>query len=424
MKLKRELGLFEVTMYGVGLILGAGIYVLIGIAAGLAGNALWISFIIAAIIASFTGLSYAELSTLFPKEAAEYVYVKRTFNNEFLAFMIGWIILVSEVVGAATLALGFARYFHALFKVKTTIVAIVATICFSFLNFYGIRESAKTNIFFTLIELSGLFLIIFLGLPKIGNVNLTEITHGIKGIITAASFIFFAYIGFEDIVNLAEETKKPKKTIPLALILSIMITTCIYVLVSISTLGLTDWKELSTSEAPLALAASKVMGDSAFRLLGIIALFATANTLLVLLIVSSRMLYGMAKEGCLPKLLSKIHKKRRTPHISIFTIMVTVIGLALTGKIEFVANVTNLATFITFFMINLTLIVARYRIKKERKFKVPLNVGRFPLLSLFGLLSCGFMISQFKIDVATSGLLFISIGWFIYYLFKNKLLPT
>lgn len=419
-KLKRELGLLEVTMYGVGIILGVGIYVLIGVAAGIAGNSLWISFIIAALIASFTGLSYAELSTLFPKEAAEYVYVKRTFNNEFLAFIVGWVILVSEIVAAATLALGFASYFYALFGIKTTFVAITAVLVFSFLNFYGIKESARTNVIFTVIEISGLLLVIFFGLPKIENVNLFEITHGVKGIITAAAFIFFAYIGFEDIVNLAEETREPTKVIPLALISSIIITTIIYVLVSISTLSLVGWKELSTSEAPLSFAVSKVMGDLAFRVLGVIALFATANTLFILLIVSSRMLYGMANEKSLPTVFAQIHQRRRTPYISIFTIMTIVIALTLIGKIEFIAGVTNLATFLTFLMINLSLIVARYKISKTREFKVPLNIGRFPLLTFFGLLSCGFMISQFKTDIVLSGAFFISVGCIVYLLLKRK----
>ncbi|MCD6402947.1 MAG: amino acid permease [Candidatus Aenigmarchaeota archaeon] len=418
-ELKRELGLIDLTFYGIGIILGAGIYALIGPAAGMAGNGLWISFIIAAIIASFTGLSYAELSTMFPKEAAEYVYVKNAFN-EFIAFLVGWIILVSSVVGAATLALGFAGYFVSVIGGNLLFVAIASIIILSFINFYGIKESAKLNILFTLIEASGLIMIIILGLPKITQVNVLELTHGVKGILTAAAFIFFAYIGFEDIANLAEEVKDPKKNVPLALLLSLGITTLLYVLVSVSVLGLSDWRELSSSEAPLAFAASKALGDIAFNVLGLIALFATSNTLLILLIVSSRMIYGMAREGSLPKFLGKIHPRRKTPHFAVLIVAVFSILLTFFQRLEFVANLTNFSVFLIFLMVNLSNIVLRYKKPNaKRPFRTPLNVGNFPLVSFFGLLSCGIMLSQFQKDVFIVGSVFLIIGALVYWI-KNR----
>ena len=221
--LSRNVGLFGAVTYGIGIILGAGIYVLIGPAAGLAGNSVWLSFIIGAIISSFTGLSYAELSTMFPKAAAEYIYVKRAFKNELLAFLTGWLIVFSGIVSMSAVALGFASYFKAISALPIVLIAMILVGLLSLLNFIGIEESSTVNIIFTAIEVGGLLLVIVLGLGKIGTVNYFEAPN-ISGIFAAAALMFFAYLGFEDIVNISEETTKPKKNLPRALILSIILT--------------------------------------------------------------------------------------------------------------------------------------------------------------------------------------------------------
>jgi APA family basic amino acid/polyamine antiporter len=429
LKLKRELGLFEVTVNGVGIILGAGIYALIGPAAGLAGNSLWLSFVIGAFIASFTGLSYAELSTMFPKAAAEYTYVRKAYGGKFLSFLVGWLLVFTGVVSTATVTLGFAGYFYSLFGEiisisKNFLIILTASILIvilSFINFLGIKESSKFNIIFTAIEALALIFIILIGLPYFGRVNYLETTNGLKGILSGAALIFFAYIGFEDISNIAEEIKNPKKVIPRAIILAILITTLLYVLTSISVVSLVDWREIGNSDTSLALAASKVLGTNAYWLISFVALFATANTSLIMMIATSRMMYGMAREKSLPEELTLIHEKTRIPWIAAIVVMVFSIAFLFFGKITVVASITSLSMFITFAAVNLSLIWLRYKMPKmKRAFKVPLNVGKFPLLAFFGTLICLFMITQFRLELIVFSSLVIVIGIIVYEVYIKR----
>ena len=415
--LKRELGLFEATLCGVGIILGAGIYALVGKAAGLAGNAVWLSFLIASVIAMFTGLSYAELSSLFPKAGAEYVYTSEAFGKR-SAFIIGWLIILSGIIAGATVAIGFAGYFSALFNTPLIPVALGLILAISFIIFYGIKESVWFAIIFTLIETGGLLLIIFIGLPYFGKINYFEMPS-LGGIFSAAALIFFAFIGFEGIVRLSEETKHPEKIVPKALVLAIIITTTIYILVALSSVSVIDWKILGTSNAPLADIASMALGNNAFITLSIIALFATANTVLLFFLATSRIVYGMAREGSLPPVLSKIHFKRRTPWVAIAIIMIFSMLVALIGDIEMVANITNFTVFVTFIIINLVVICLRYtKPEVERTFKTPINIGKFPVLPVFGAASCAFMLTNLSLQVIIYGSVILFSGFFIYEVLK------
>jgi len=374
-ELKRALGLFESTVYGVGIILGAGIYALIGPAAGMAGNSLWISFLLGALISSFTGLSYAELSTMFPRAAAEYVYVKKAFGNDLLAFLIGWLVVFSGIVSASAVALGFAGYLKGLLDLHVVLTAATLIALLSFLNFWGIKESSRFNVLFTGIEVTGLLLIILLGLPKFGEVNYLEAPHGVGGIFAATALVFFAFIGFEDVVNLAEETRNPEKVLPVALMLSVALTATFYVLVSISAVSLAGWQDLADSPAPLAYAASMVFGDRMYLVMTWIALFATANTVLIILIVTSRMLYGMASDGSMPTVFSRVHPVRRTPWVAIALVLVLSSLFTLIGEIEVVAGITSFGVFVTFALVNLSVLWLRY---KQPRLHRPFNMGDFP----------------------------------------------
>ena len=418
--LTRTVGLLGAVTYGIGIILGAGIYVLIGPAAGLAGNSVWASFIIGALISSLTGLSYAELSTMFPKAAAEYIYVKRAFKSELLAFLTGWLIIFTGIVSMSTVALGFAGYFKAVFSLPIVFIASILIVLLSLLNFMGIEKSSKVNILFTSIEIGGLLLVIILGMGKIGTVNYFE-APSISGVFAAAALMFFAYLGFEDIVNIAEETTKPQKNLPRALILSIAVTAIFYVLVGLAVVNLANWETLSTSSSPLSFAVSTVLGPSGFSIMSYIALFATANTVLITSIVGSRMIYGMAKDAALPKTLSKVHYKTRTPWTAIIGLMMFSILFVFLGDVELVANITSLGVFITFAFVNLSLIWLRYK-KPEltRPFKVPLNIGRFSVIPFLGLLSCLLMITQFDFFVVLFGAVIIGLGAFVYIIYKKE----
>jgi len=414
-KLKRTLGLLEVTLYGVGVILGAGIYALLGKAAGLAGNAVWAAFAIGAFISAFTGLSYAELSSMFPKAGGEYVYTEKAFNRR-LAFLVGWLITVGGIIAAATIALGFAGYFSVLFQTPIIPVAIVLIILMSLLNLWGIKESAIANIVATLVEVGGLIAIIFFGLKYIGTVDYTQLPPlGFTGVLSAAALIFFAFLGFEDIVRLSEETKNPTKTIPKALLLSILISTVLYVSVAVAAISVVGWQELSQSSAPLALVAQTAFGAKAFFILSVIALFATYNTVLVTLIATSRMLYGMAENHGLPKLFSAIHKKFQTPWFAVAVTGAAAAAFVLLERIELVASLTDFALFTTFALVNLSLLWLRYKQPKaNRPFKT------WAPLAALGVISSIAMLIYFERLVILGGILAIITGLLIYEFIQRR----
>lgn len=408
--LKRELGLFEVTLSGIGIILGAGIYALIGEASGLAGNSLWLSFAVSALIAIFTGLSYAELSSMFPKASAEYEYTAHAFGKR-LAFIIGWLIILSGAIGASTVALGFGGYFKELFSMPIITSAFVLIIVLSFLLFLGIKESALFAVAATLIETAGLLIIIFIGIPYLGKVDYFEMPLGMDGVFQAAALVFFAYTGFESIVKLSEETKSPEKTIPKGLILAILISVVLYILVAISAVSVVGWENLSRSDAPLADIAFFAFGSNAFIFLTIIALFSTANTVLLMMLGSSRIMYGMASSFHLPSILSKVHFLRRTPWIAIIITALLSLLFIFAGNIAFVANVANFTLFVTFFVINASMIVLRYREPDvKRPFRVPFTIGRFPLLAFLGILFSIFMLLQLEAKVILVGTALVVVG--------------
>jgi APA family basic amino acid/polyamine antiporter len=385
--LKRSVSLFTLTLYGVGVILGAGIYAIIGKAAGEAGNSLWLSFLIAAFASMFTGLSYMELIPMFPQSAAEYVYVKKASESRLVAFVVGWVVLVAGVVSASTVAAGFANYFTELFGGPIVLVAAILIVALSMINFAGISESTKLNTIFSLIEVAGLLIVIFAALPYLGRVNLLEMPNGLTGVVSASALIFFAFIGFEDIANIAEETKDPGSTAPKALLIALASTTIIYVCIGVSSVSLAGYEQLAKSSAPLAFAVSQVFGPNAFVLMSAIALFATANTVLILLVVESRMMYGMSRDGSLPRIFSRLHRKRRTPWVAALAVMICTMLFILLEDIQLIAGIADFGTFVVYGFVNASLIILRFKEpQRKRRFKVPINIGKFPLLPFLGLL--------------------------------------
>tara|TARA_Y100000310_G_scaffold345398_2_gene464465 strand:- start:257 stop:1462 length:1206 start_codon:yes stop_codon:yes gene_type:complete len=391
-KLKRELGLFRVTLAGVGVILGAGIYALIGVAAGKAGNATWLAFLISAFIALFTGLSYAELSSMFRGDSGEYHYVTKALNKKF-AWFIGISVIMASVITCATVSLGFAGYFTSLLSLPFILATVLVLALMATINFLGIKESSWFNAVATFIEFTGLVLIIIFGISHIGSVNYLEMPNGFFGVFSSAALIFFAFLGFENIIKLSEETKNPQKTIPKAILLSIAITSVLYVLVAISAVSVVGWDALSQSVAPLALVAQTALGTLSGVVLAIIALFSTSNTILVSMLTSSRQVYGMAKEKGLPKVFASVHENTRTPWLAIILVMVLAMLFSLIGEIETVASITNLFLFITFGSVNLSLMILRYKMpKRKRYFTCPGRIGKLALIPLFGFLSSIVMI--------------------------------
>jgi len=391
-KLKKELGLFQLTIISIGIILGAGIYALIGVAAGTGGNAIWLSFLISAVIALFTGLSYAELSAMFKGNAGEYDYISKAMNKK-LGLFIGLSVIFVAIITSSTVALGFAGYFTTIVPLPYIVSAVLVIIFLTIFNIIGIKQSTWFNTIATVIEFIGLIIIILIGFKYIGTVNLFEMPQGISGVFVSAALVFFAYIGFESLVKLKEETKNADKVIPKAIILSVIITTILYVLVAISAVSVVGWQTLSQSSAPLSLVAQTALGGMSGQILVIIALFSTANTILIGLVTASRQIYGIAKEKALPQIFTQINERTRTPLIAVYVSTAIAILFVLIGDIALVANITNLLLFLTFALVNLSLIILRYKCKpKKGKFRCPVNIGKFPLISLLGMISSIVMI--------------------------------
>jgi len=425
--LERSLSLTEAVIYGLGIILGAGIYALIGEAAGIAGNSIWLSFILASAIASFTALSYCELSSMFSKSAAEYTYVKHAFNSNLFGFLMGWISLFVAVISVSAVAIGFAGYFNALFGTELVLTAIGVIAILSIVNFLGVKESARLNMGFTLVAIGGLILIIFMAVPFFGTVDYFSSTipniplpEMLNNVTIAAALIFFAYIGFEDIANISEETVNAKHAVPKAILISLIISTILYVLVSISAISIVPWQELASTSAPISLVAGTVLGPMGSVIFSFIALFATASTVLIILVAVSRLLYGMASDHSLPGIISKVHCKTKTPYVSIAATSIIAMLFVLLGGLRHVAFVTTFAIFVLFFMVNLAVIVMRLsKPKQERIFCIPGNIGKVPIIPLIGVVASVFMISRIDFGAVVFGSIAILLGLPAYYLLKR-----
>ncbi|MBI2233245.1 MAG: amino acid permease [Candidatus Aenigmarchaeota archaeon] len=419
-KLKKELSLFTATLYGVGIILGAGIYVLIGQGAGVAGNAIWLSFVVAAIIAAFTGLSYAELASMFPRVAAEYVYTKHAFSRNYLSFIVQWIMIFTLIVSASTVALGFGGYASFMFGISPVVAAAGLLVVLSAINYIGIKESARYNILSTVVEVSGLVFVAIIGLFFIGKAEIDYFSSpaGLGGVLSATALIFFAYIGFEELVNLSEETKNARKVIPKALVLSLGISTLLYILVSVSSISIIGAEELGKSPAPLTAVVSAALPEAGF-LMSLIALFATSNTVLVILIVVSRMLYGLACNNTFPAVCGRVGG-RKTPYVSVFIVMVMSLVFLLIGGIKTIAMLTDVGIFVVYVFVNASLIRLRYKAPgAKRTFRSPVNIGRFPVLALLGIISSGLMLLHFEPMLIIYEMIVVFVGLVFYKTFTK-----
>lgn len=426
-RLERSISLAEAVVYGLGIILGAGIYALIGEAAGIAGNSVWLSFVLAAVIASFTAMSYCELSSMFPRSAAEYMYVKNAFRSGVLGFLMGWVSTFVAMVSIAAVSLGFAGYFSALFGTPTVLTAISLIAVLSVVNFLGVKESARLNLLFTAVAVLGLVLIIAIALPFFGSVDYfassqegLPLAGMLNNVAIASALIFFAYIGFEDVANISEETVNARHAVPKAILLSLLISTILYILVAVSVVSILPWQQLASSPAPISMVAGAVLGPFGATVFSFIALFATASTVLIILIAVSRLFYGMASDHSLPAVISMVHSRTKTPFVSIAFTSIIAMLFVLAGSLKQVAFITNFGIFVLFFMVNVSAIVLRFsKPGKKRVFRMPLNIGRVPVISALGAAASVFMITRVETSAAALGTAAILLGIPLYWLLKK-----
>jgi APA family basic amino acid/polyamine antiporter len=388
--LQRELGLFEVVVYGVGLILGAGIYAILGEAAGVAGEALPMAFLLAAAIATLTGLSYAELSSRFPKGEGDYVYVREGLDNKRLAEAVALLRVFVGSVSAAAVALAFGGYLATFVPVAAVPAAIGLIGVASLVNFWGIDVSAKVNLVFTAAEVAGLAIVIWVGRGTWAAVDVLNAPTGLTDIVGAAFLVFFAYLGFGSIVNVAEETENPTRTVPRAIIVALGLTTLLYVAVALSAVGLVDWQVLGASGSPLALVARAGGGDLTAAIVAAIALTSTANTVLIMLVSTSRLVYGVSKTEyrSFPSRFARIHPERQTPYLAVGLVGVVTIPVVLLEDLGQVASVANGGLLVVFVVVNGALLKLRYDKPEETGgFTAPLTVGRLSITALGGVLT-------------------------------------
>jgi basic amino acid/polyamine antiporter, APA family len=403
--LAREAGLFRVVSYGVGNIIGAGIYVLVGDASGLAGGTVWLAFLLGAIVALFTGLSYAELAALYPKAASEYIFLGRAYGNRALSFLAQWMMLVTEVIAAVAVALGFAGYLSTVVQVPLVPTAAALLILLTVVASTGIKQSLKLNTVLSIVAIGGLIVVVGAGIGKIGSVSYVASPTGIPGVLAATVLGFFAYIGFDNISNLSEETKEPEKTIPRALLVSLALSTVLYVLVGIASVSLVPWSQMAASEAPLALAVSSVLGQYGSDILTVAALLTTLNTVLVLLLVSSRIIYGLGREGGLPKPLGRVSQRTHAPLIASLVTLAIALAVLPLGQIGAIAKVTSFGSLLTFALVNLALLhLRRVAPHLSRPFKAPLSIRWISITGLLGLVSCLVLLTQFDLLTAALGM--------------------
>lgn len=366
--LKRSLGLPLLTLYGLGVTIGAGIYVLVGKVAGEAGVLAPVSFLIASILAAFTGCSYAELGARFWRSAGEVIYVEAGFGKRWLAMTVGLLVAATGLLSSAVVIIGFVGYLNELMPVPAWLVISLVVILLSGITVWGITESVMISAVITLVELAGLLMVIIPGFPLIGQVlmdptPLMEFSTSpisFAGVFAGALLAFFAYIGFEDMANVVEEVKEPARVFPKAIFITLGGASVLYLLLSVIALLAVPIDVLRETEAPLARVYEAVTGrDSA--LLSVIAIFAVLNGALIQMIMASRLVYGVARKGWLPSQFGFVWLRTRTPVIAIGTVGILILALALFFPIVGMATVTSLVTLGVFSLVNASLFVLRVK---------------------------------------------------------------
>ena len=391
--LHRVLGLVEVTAGGVGIIIGAGIYVLLGAATAEAGSLVWIAFLLAAVLSLLTGLSYAELSSMFPSAAGEYEYTRHAMP-EWLAFVVGWTMIVGLVVASATVSIGFARYVRYFVDVDVRLASLALLVFASAVSMLGIKQSARLTVGLSAVQVAGLVLVAAIGLPHVGDVDLFS-GRGLGGVLSAAALVFFAFIGFDEVITLAEETRDPSRTVPRALLLALGLSTALYVAVAIGAVSVLGADALAASPRPLADVMAHVLGDRGATLVAAIAVLTTTNTTLLALTAASRVTYGMAKAGAMPQPFAIVHQGRQTPIRAIVAVGGIATAFAAVGDFAMVAAVTDFAVYVVFLAVNATVVILRRTHPELRRpFAVIGTIRGVPVLPVLGFASVTIMMTQ------------------------------
>jgi APA family basic amino acid/polyamine antiporter len=382
--LARALGLGGLVAYGIGDMLGSGIYALVGKVAGTMGNAIWLAFLASMVAAVLTALSYASLGSRYPRAAGAAYVTHRAFGRPFLSYVVGLAVMASGLTSMATQCRAFSGYSSALLPWAPTPVLILGFIAvLTLVNFWGIRESSWLNAVCTTVEVSGLLIVILVGVRYWGGVDYLETPPsgasptplGLSLVLQGAVLTFYSFIGFEDMINVVEEVKDPERTFPKAVVIAVGCVTLIYIAVSVTAVSVVPYAELYASKEPLVEVVRRASPAFPSVVFSGIALFAITNTALLNYVMGSRLAYGMARQGLLPRFLGAVHARRRTPHWAILVLAALVTVLALSASIAPLAKATSILLMGVFVVINAALIVLQRRSGEPKGFfEVPAAV--------------------------------------------------
>ena len=401
--LRRVMGPWLLLLFIIGDILGTGIYALTGQVAKQVGGAVWLPFLLAFVVALITALSYLELVTKYPQAAGAALYTHKAFGIHFVTFIIAFAVMCSGITSASTASRAFAANLSTAFDLKLaggigiTLVGLAFMAVVAAVNFRGVGESVKANVVLTCVELSGLLIIIFIGLWAIavgaGDVSrvLDFRTSGAGSafwpVIAATTLAFFAMVGFEDSVNMAEECQDPTRIFPKILLLGLGITGLIYILVSISAITLVSPQDLGEGETPLLKVVQAGAPNFPLEIFGFITMFAVANSALINMLMASRLVYGMSREHVLPQVLGKVHPTRRSPYAAIaFTTLLAFALITFVGEVPALGGTTALLLLGVFTVVNIAVLVLRRDRVDHKHFRAP------AFLPVLGALTCAFLV--------------------------------
>ncbi len=419
--LKRAIGPRLLVIFVVGDILGTGIYATTGEVAGKIGGALWLPFLIGFVVALLTAASYAELVGKYPRAAGAALYTQRAFRTPFLTFVVAFMVMCSGLSSASAAALAFGGDYMAELThgaAPGTLVAVLFVVALAALSLRGVSESVKANVVLTAVEVSGLLIIIGIGVWAVLSGDgepsrLAVVDTGgtgyalLSGVLGATALGFFAFVGFEDCVNMAEETVEPQRTFPRGIFIGVAVTGTIYLLVALVSSLLVPTGKLSASSGPLLEVVKAAGVGFPHELFAVIALFAVSNSALINIMMASRLCYGMANERILPRGMARVLPRRRTPVVGIVFVTLLAVGLVATGEIAGLGDTTSFLLLCVFAVVNIAVLVLRRDRVAHGHYRAPTAL---PVLGAISALALASPLAQRPADVYIRAGVLVLIG--------------
>jgi len=435
--LKKTLGAFDLIMIGIGCTIGTGIFVVTGIAAAkYAGPAISISYLIAALSCIFAALAYAELASMVPVSGSAYTYSYAVLG-EFVAWLVGWGLILEYAIGAATVSEGWSGYMVGILKSGgidiphhltkgffdggiINLPAIFIVFFIGFLLFRGTKQSIAFNRILVATKLVVIFLFLIIAAPMIDVANWDNfMPYGIHGVFVGAASVFYAYIGFDAVASAAEECKNPKRDLPIGIIGSLVICTIFYVAVALTLTGIVNYTTLNNAE-PLAKALRDHGSNIGSALVAVGAIAGITSVLLILIYGQSRIFFVMSRDGLIPPLFSKLHKKFNTPHLSVMLVTLGVALIAGFFPLETLSHITSLGTLFAFMIVALGVIVLRItEPKRQRSFKCPAVFVIAPL----AIICCGYLVYTLLLSTGKVFMFWTLLGIVVYFVYGYRKSP-